>query len=114
MREEKSLPEIVSDYIKASNEHDLESYMNTFADNGIIIEESIGSMLVGSQEIGGYFQTYFINYRTCTEILEYDVNNNVIDMRVLFTGDFPGNKVIGIYQFFLESDRIVKLRANLE
>jgi len=114
MKEEKKLPKIVSKYIKASNEHDMESYLNTFAKEGIIKEESVGSLLVGSEEIGHYFETYFINYRTTTEILEYRVNTNVIDMRVLFTGDFPGNKVIGSYQFVVENDQIVKLTADLE
>lgn len=114
MKTEKFLPDIVSDYIKASNEHNMESYLNTFTKNAVIIEESLGSVLIGSQDIGNYFETYFINYRTSTEILEYNVNNNVIDMRVLFTGDFPQNKVIGSYQFLLENDQIAKLTANLE
>lgn len=111
---EPSLPQVIIDYIDASNAHNVEAYMNTFSNDAVIKEESIGSDLTGSAEIEDYFVTYFVKMNTRTEMISYTSNHNVIDMRVLFKGDFPGKEIIGTYQFSLENEKIVQLTADLE
>jgi hypothetical protein len=108
------LPKVVLNYIHASNAHDVEAYLSTFSDSGVIEEESIGRDLIGREEIKDYFVTYFVKTQTHTEIIDYSVNNNVIVMRVLFKGNFAGKEIIGLYQFSLKNDQIEKLRADLE
>jgi hypothetical protein len=108
------LPKVILNYIHASNAHDAEAYLNTFSDRGVIEEQSIGRDLIGREEIKDYFVTYFVKMQTHTEIIDYTVNHNVIDMRVLFKGNFAGKEIIGLYQFFLKDDQIEKLRADLE
>lgn len=110
----QTLPVTISNYIDGSNLHDMQMYISTFADSAIIEEKSIGIDLKGREEIQYYFQNYFINYQTHTGIIEYEIKENVVDMRVLFKGDFPGKEIIGFYQFWIENDKIVKLVANLE
>lgn len=111
---EPSLPQVIIDYINASNAHDVEAYMNTFSDRAVIKEESIGSDLTSRAEIEDYFVTYFVKMNTRTEMISYTSKHNVIDMRVLFKGDFPGKEIIGTYQFCLENETIVRLTADLE
>jgi ketosteroid isomerase-like protein len=110
----KNLPDIVVTYIEGSNMHDMEMYLNAFSDTAIIEEKSIGRVLHGKEDIKHYFQDYFIDYNTYTEIIEYEVKENYVDMRVLFKGDFLGNKIIGLYKFFNEDGKIIKLIADLE
>ncbi|MNO21366.1 SnoaL-like domain protein [compost metagenome] len=111
---ERILPEVVTRYLHASNDHDVEAYLNTFTEKAVIEEESIGRDLASKEEIRNYFETYFVKMNTHTEIIEYAVNDNAIDMRVLFKGDFPGKEIVGLYQFILRDGRIHKLKADLE
>ncbi|MCL6663894.1 MULTISPECIES: hypothetical protein [Paenibacillus] len=111
---DSSLPKVVLEYINASNAHDVGAYLNTFTDNSVIIEQSIGRDLIGRGEIEHYFTTYFIEYDTHTEIIDFTIDNSVIDMRVLFKGHFPEGEIIGLYQFHLKDNHIEQLRADLE
>jgi hypothetical protein len=108
------LPAVVVEYLEASNRHDVEGYARTFSNNGRIEEDSLGRDLVGKKEIVDYFTTYFVGTNTYTDIIEYTVNDVVVDMRVLFKGDFAGNEVIGLYKFFLNNGQIEKLKCDLE
>jgi ketosteroid isomerase-like protein len=107
------LPQVVADYIDASNAHDVEAYMRTFSESAVIIEESIGKNLTRRAEIENYFVTYFVRMNTRTEIISYSAVDNVIDMYVLFKGDFPGKEITGSYQFTLLQDKIGQLTADL-
>lgn len=51
---------------------------------------------------------------THTEMIDFIIENSVIDMRVLFKGHFLGEEIIGLYQFILKDDHIEQLRADLE
>jgi len=108
------LPEIILNYIDASNKHNVETYANTFSNDGIIEENSIVKEIIGKEEIKEYFTMYFVKTQTHTEIINYSVDKNFVDMRVLFKGNFAGKEIIGIYQFYLHNGQIVKLRADLE
>ncbi len=107
------LPEVVLTYIKNSNMQSIDLYLSTFLDTAIIEEKSIGKDISGKEEIGSYFQDYFISYNTLTEILNYKVKDNHVEMHVLFKGTFPGGEVGGLYEFFIEDNKIVKLIADL-
>lgn len=111
---ERILPEVVTRYLHASNDHDVEAYLNTFSEKAVIEEESIGRNLASKEEIKNYFATYFVNMNTHTELIKYAVNENIIDMQVLFKGEFPGKEIVGHYQFTLRDGRIHKLKADLE
>ncbi|WP_379135185.1 nuclear transport factor 2 family protein [Paenibacillus sp. sgz500958] len=110
----QTLPVSISTYIEGSNKYDMDMYLSAFSDSAMIEEKSIGQDLKGKVEIQNYFLDYFINYQTHTEIIEYKVKENVVDMRVLFKGSFPGNEIMGFYQFWLEDGKIIKLVADLE
>jgi hypothetical protein len=110
----KNLPIVVTDYIDASNNHDIEAYISAFSEKAIIEEESIGKTLKGKEEIKNYFVNYFVETLTHTEIIDYEMNENFVDMKVLFKGNFAGGEIVGIYQFYLENKKIIKLKADLE
>ncbi|MCM3628155.1 hypothetical protein M3194_12350 [Paenibacillus glycanilyticus] len=109
---ELDLPAAVIEYLEASNRHDIESYVRSFSDNAQIEEVSLGHTLVG-KEIENYFVTYFVRTNTHTDIIEYTINEEVVNMRVWFKGDFAGNEVVGLYTFFLNNGRIEKLKCDL-
>lgn len=108
------LPAVILEYLDASNQHDIEGYARTFSNNGRIEEDSLGRDLVGKKEIVDYFTTYFVGTNTHTDIIGYTINDDIVDMRVLFKGDFAGKEVIGLYKFFLNNGRIEKLKCDLE
>lgn len=108
------LPAVILEYLEASNQHDIEGYARTFSNNGRIEEDSLGRDLVGKKEIVDYFTTYFVGTNTHTDIIGYTINDDIVDMRVLFKGDFAGKEVIGLYKFFLNNGRIEKLKCDLE
>ena len=109
------LPQIISDYINVSNNYDTQGYLATFSEDAIIKEDSLGKALVGKKEIQHYFETYFINYQTQTKVLTYTTSDNIIDMKVLFTGNFPGEEINGLFKFTLNSSGfIANLEADLE
>ncbi len=111
---ENELLEVVLNFIKSSNMLDVNMYLSSFSDTAMIEEKSINNDLYGKEEIRRYFQDYFINYHTQTEVLNYKVKESYLKMRVQFKGDFTGNEVVGLYKFFIEDKRIVKLIADLE
>lgn len=113
-KDKKPLPQAVLDYIDASNNHDVEAYLNAFSESAVIEEASIGRDLRGKSEIRDYFVSYFIKYETQTEILDYSIEQNTVDMHVWFKGVFPGNEIGGFYRFVLEDGKIAKLLADLE
>lgn len=108
------LPEVLVNYIKNSNMLDINQYLSSFSDMAMIEEHPIGNNLYGKEEIKSYFQDYFINYHTHTEILEYKVKESYVETHVLFKGSFPGNEIGGLYEFFIEDNKIVRLVADLE
>lgn len=110
----KELPAVVFLYIESSNKHDTEGYINTFSDQAVVIEKSIGKDLSGKEELKDYFQTYFVEYDTDTEIVEYSYfPDGRIDMKVLFRGDFSEKETMGSYVFTLKDDLIAVLEADL-
>lgn len=114
---EKQLPEVILNYIEASNHYDENGYADSFTENGVIDEQSVGREFKGKEEIKEYFRDYFIDYETSTKIREYQIKDNVITVIVIFKGNFPnGDKGIsGYYQFVLSpTGKIEKLIADLK
>lgn len=110
----KILPEIVATYIDASNRLEVKDYVATFALDATIKEDSIGKELVGRSEIANYFTTYFVNTKTHTELLDYTIKGDTVNMRVMFRGNFSGGEIVGLYHFLLKDGLIQELKADLE
>lgn len=114
---EKQLPGIVSRYIKASNTFDENGYSACFIDKGVIDEKSVGRKFEGMEEIKQYFRDYFIDYKTNTEIQEYQIQDNIVTIKVIFKGTFPNGDqgISGFYEFILSpTGKIEKLFADLK
>jgi len=117
VKKEKQLPEIISKYIEASNDFDETGYADTFIDNGVIDELSVGRKFEGEEEIKQYFRDYFIDYKTSTKIQEYQIKDNVVTVKVIFKGSFPngGQGISGFYEFSLSpTGKIEQLIADLK
>lgn len=111
----EELPQIITNFINAANNYDTQGFLATFSNDAIIKEDSLGKLLVGKNEIQHYFESYFIDYQTQTEILTYTTSENIIDMKVLFTGNFPGGEINGLFKFSLNDEgQISNLEADLE
>lgn len=113
----KQLPEVILNYIEASNNYDENRYADSFAENGVIDEQSVGREFEGKEEIKEYFRDYFIDYKTSTKIKEYQIEDNVVTVMVMFKGIFPNGDqgILGYYQFILSpAGKIGKLIADLK
>jgi hypothetical protein len=111
----EGLHPIISKFMEMLNLHNSEGYAETFSRDAVINEISIGRTYEGEEEIKEYFIDYFIGYNTQTELVSYtNENNDKVNVRVLFTGDFPGGETYGSFIFKIHDGYITYLEADLE
>jgi len=88
----------------------LEKYLK----NAVLDDPSVGKVFNGHAGIRKYFGDYFINYQTQTGLIELDIiNDNEAHMEVEFTGEFPGNKIRGTFDFIFKSNKIITAKTDL-
>lgn len=105
---------LVQDWLAASNAHDTNSYLEKWHKEAILDDPSVGQVFKGHSGIQKYFEDYFIGYKTKTQITKLEIiNNYAAHIEVEFTGEFPGGKIGGIFDFTFKDDKIVAAKADL-
>ena len=88
-------------------------YLDFYLIDAILDDPSVGKKFVGHQGIKDYFESYFIGYKTQTELKKLVTNETTTYIEVLFTGDFPEGKIMGSFEFTFEQDKIKYVKADL-
>lgn len=104
----------IEDWIVVSNNYDTKSYLEKWQENAILDDPSVGEVFEGHSGIKKYFESYFIGYKTHTRLIKLEIiADNEAHIEVEFTGEFPGNKIGGMFDFTFKDGKIAKAKADL-
>lgn len=103
----------IKDWIATSNSYNIEKYLEFYNENAVLDDPSVGKKFIGRSGIKAYFVSYFIGYKTQTELRKLETRENAAYLEVEFTGDFPEGKIGGSFDFTFKDAKIEFVRADL-
>lgn len=103
----------LEDWILNSNNFDTVKYLDKYLEAAVLSDPSVGRIFEGHKAIEDYFTTYFIAYKTNTEILKLIAGDNTAHLEVAFTGEFPEGKINGMFDFIFKDGKIASVKADL-
>lgn len=104
----------ISDFLSVSNAYGTENYLHFWHKNATLDDPSVGEVFKGHSGIRKYFEDYFIGYKTQTRLVKMEIiNDNEIHTEVEFTGEFPGGKIGGTFDFSFKDGKIENAKAEL-
>ena len=103
----------INAWIAVSNSYDTEKYLEFYLNEAILDDPSVGRKFVGHNGIKDYFVSYFIGYKTQTELRKLETKDNTAYLEVEFTGDFPEGKIGGSFEFIFKNNKIEFVKADL-
>ncbi len=102
------------DWLEISNSYNTENYLAKYLEDAVLVDPSVGRKFVGHKEIREYYTNYFIGYKTQTELVKLDIQDTIAHIEVEFTGEFPEEKIGGIFDFTFKNDKIATVIADLK
>jgi hypothetical protein len=104
----------INEWLALSNAFDTARYLKKYHKDAVLDDPSVGQVFKGESGIRKYFEDYFIGYKTQTRLLKLDIlSDQTARMEVEFTGEFPGNKVNGVFDFTFRDGKIASAKAEL-
>lgn len=104
----------VNKFIAAVNSHNVEQVLALFTPDAVIDDPSTGHCFDGHAGIRNYIEQYFVGYHTVTRFLSMDtLSDNLVDVRVDFTGDF-GHEIGSLIMSVNTEGVFVRIDASLE
>ena len=105
---------LIADWIAAGNQYDTRKYLEFYQNHAILDDPSVGRKYIGHAEIKDYFESYFIGYKTQTQLVSLTIEEDLsAHLEVKFTGDFPEGNIGGTFDFVFLEGKIVHVIANL-
>jgi ketosteroid isomerase-like protein len=102
------IPNIISDYVDASNSRDTAKLLSLFTDDAIVKDE--GKSYKGLNEIKAWLKLITELYEFQMEVLDIKLEQPAIIVTTRLTGNFPGKNPIDIQNHFkLAGDKIIEL-----
>jgi len=108
-----NLETFIKDWIAVSNSYNIEKYLEFYNENAVLNDPSVGRKFTGHDGIKDYFVSYFISYKTQTELRKLEIKENSAYLEVEFTGEFPEGKIGGSFEFTFKNDKIEFVKADL-
>ena|SRR6218665_207161 len=103
----------IKDWISVGNSYNTEKYLEFYNENAVLDDPSVGRKFIGHDGIKDYFVSYFIGYKTQTELSKLEVKDNSAYLEVEFKGNFPEGKIGGSFDFTFKKDKIEFVKADL-
>ena len=104
------LPGSISDYINASNAHDVKSILACFSDDAVVHDE--GETLHGKKSIEGWIVKTIEKYKFQFKALRSRVDDSKVVVAVEVSGTFDGSPVTLDYHFTVENEKILSLTID--
>lgn len=101
------------EWLELSNSYNTEKYLEKYLEDAILDDPSVGRKFTGHKGIREYYNSYFIGYKTQTKLVNLEIKDNTAHMEVEFTGDFPGGKIGGMFDFIFKDEKISSAKADL-
>jgi len=104
----------IHEWIAVGNAFDTERYLGFYLEDAVLDDPSVGEVFKGRKEIKKYFDSYFIEYNTLTELVSLDlINNNQALIEVKFSGNFSEGKIGGLFDITFKEGKIAFVKADL-
>jgi ketosteroid isomerase-like protein len=104
----------VTEWLEAANAFDMPKWVAHFHKDAVLDDPSVGDKFEGHNGIRKYFQDYFIDYNTQTQLVKLEKKNDKeVHLQVDFTGDFPGKEISGTFDLTFRNNKIVYAKAAL-
>ena len=104
------LPEVIDNYIGASNAHDVMSILSCFSEDAVVRDE--GETLRGKKAIEGWVAKTIEKYKFQFKPLSVKENDDEAILSVEVSGTFPGSPVTLDYHLKLENEKILSLTID--
>ena len=104
------LPRLISDYINASNAHDVKSILICFSDDAVVHDE--GETLHGKKSIEGWIVKTIEKYKFHFKPLRIKVDGPEVVVAVEVSGKFDGSPITLDYHFTVENEKILSLTID--
>ena len=109
-----NIKSFIEDWLAVSNAYDTKNYLEKWHKEAVLDDPSVGQIFKGHSGIKEYFESYFIDYKTQTRLVKLDIiSDNEVHIEVEFTGEFPGNKIGGVFDITFKDGKIAKAKADL-
>lgn len=103
----------IKEWIAVGNSYNTEKYLEFYNQNAVLDDPSVGRKFISHSGIKDYFVSYFIGYKTQTELRKLEIREDSAYLEVQFTGDFPEGKIGGSFDFVFKDNRIEFVKADL-
>lgn len=103
----------LENWLEVSNSYNIQKYLAFYHTNAILDDPSVGKKFIGHKGIQEYYTSYFIGYKTQTKLEKLEIMQNTAYVEVEFTGEFPGGKIQGSFDFTFNNEKIIMLKADL-
>src|ERR1700736_2646226 len=105
-----TLPQIIKEYIDASNAHDVKAILCCFSDDALVHDE--GKDFGGKKMIEGWIVKTIEKYKFRFSPLSVKNDDVTFVVSVEVSGTFPGSPVSPDYRFIIESEKIRSLATE--
>ena|ERR1700730_3004178 len=110
MTSQIELPKILTAFVSAQNDFNVNTYTECFADNAIVHDE--GKDYNGKSEIKQWNKSTNEKYRTQLEPIGFSKSGEVNILTVIVSGTFDGSPLTLKYHFILKDNKITSLRVT--
>ena len=108
----RSIESYLQEWLDASNQFDIETYINLYHKDATLEDSSVGEVFKGHTGIRAYFNEYFIGYNTSTRMVKSTVSGQKARIDAEFTGDTFKN-LKGVFEITFERGKIKFVKAYL-
>jgi ketosteroid isomerase-like protein len=102
-----TLPQVIKEYIDASNAHDVKAILSCFSDDASVLDE--GKDFRGKKMIEGWIVKTIEKYKFHFMPLSVKGEDAIVVVSVEVSGTFPGSPVSPDYRFTIKNDKILSL-----
>jgi ketosteroid isomerase-like protein len=104
------LPQIIQQYVAASNQHDVKSILACFSDDAVVRDE--GKEFRGEEMIEGWVVKTIEKYKFQFKPVSIIGDNTEGVLAVQVSGTFNGSPIMLDYHFTIEGDKIGSLTID--
>ncbi|MDB4922078.1 nuclear transport factor 2 family protein [Mucilaginibacter sp.] len=110
MLNDKELPSVLTEFLKAQNKYDTEAFVQAFAADAIVHDE--GNNYYGSVQIKQWNEATNAKCHTQMEPLELAIDGQEIILTILMSGTFDGSPLPARFHFKISNDKIISLSVG--
>src|SRR5262245_48407111 len=104
------IPEIINDYVRASNAHNVKSILECFSETATVQDE--GKTLRGTDQIQGWIVKTIEKYNFHFKPLRFNESDAGIEVAIEVSGIFAGSPVTLDYHFGIQNWEISSLEIK--